>query len=476
MKIAISILKNNKISDFKLENNKCDLYLVLSQEMSRLLELIKKIPPLESLNITVYLKNERSDESIYDFRSGFSCIRLDDGAGFLFINKNGSKNINSDNGFDRLSELEIFLKNIIFTNCDLKLINIRKLFPTLHNIFAVYASHLGDIELLERSIFHNENFYKSEVRFIDSTKPQISVVIPTYKSEAYILDAIWSILNQTFKDFEIILVHEPENNDHTIALVRLFSDRRIRIIQNKEKLGLAESLNIGICAAEGKYIARMDADDICKIDRFQLQWDYLEKHTDVDILGGAIEVISKGKKTMLSFPQFHSAICAHLLFHLVIAHSTVMFRKDTFLKYNLRYSPKAYGEDYELWTRAMEHMRFHNLKNILVEYRLHSSNITNQKKYCLACETGRIMANILKRDFGIVVPKEYMKYWNSWINYYSVCDESTYKKMIKIEKTLLLYIWNTNSRLHKYDSKSLKSAIMYRWNWINGKIAEERII
>lgn len=431
---------------------------------------------LEALDITICLKNEKSDEYVSALKNEFFCIELDEGVGFLFINKYLCENTNSDNQFDWLSELEIFLKNIVFINCELKMISIQKLFPVLHSIFAICASHLGAIELLERSIFHNKSFYERENLSIDNTTPEISVIIPTYKSELYILDAVWSVLNQTFQDFEIVLVNEAESDDHTIELVQLFSDRRIRVIQNKKRLGLAESLNIGICAARGKYIARMDADDLCKIDRFQLQWDYLEKHADVDVLGSAIEVVSKGEKTKLSFPQLHSTICAHLLFHLVIAHSTVMFRKSAFLKYDLHYNSEAFGEDYELWTRAMEYLTFHNLKNKLVEYRLHSSNITVQKKYDLSCETSKIMTKMLKRDFEIVVPKEYMKYWNSWVNYYEKCDENTYDKVMDIERNLLLCIWKRNSVLHKYDSESLKSALMYRWDWVNGIISKERIL
>ncbi|MDR2355648.1 MAG: glycosyltransferase, partial [Clostridiales Family XIII bacterium] len=102
--------------------------------------------------------------------------------------------------------------------------------------------------------------------------PMISVIMPTYNSEKYVAETMESILTQTFRDFEFLVVNECGSNDRTVAIVESFRDPRIRVIQNARRLGIAESLNIGIKQSKGKYIARMDADDIAMPERFERQF------------------------------------------------------------------------------------------------------------------------------------------------------------------------------------------------------------
>ena len=114
--------------------------------------------------------------------------------------------------------------------------------------------------------------------------PQISVVMPAYNAEKYITEAIDSILFQTFKDFEFIIINDA-STDSTKDIIESYKDPRIKLVNNEQNKGVAKSLNIGISVACGKYIARMDADDIALPERFQKQFDFMEQHPNIDVCG-----------------------------------------------------------------------------------------------------------------------------------------------------------------------------------------------
>jgi glycosyltransferase involved in cell wall biosynthesis len=133
-----------------------------------------------------------------------------------------------------------------------------------------------------------------------SSFSRISVVMTAYNSERYIGPAIESILNQTFHDFEFIIVDDG-SSDETDKIVRSYNDKRIVYTKNEKNLGQTKSLNIGIKLSRGKYIARMDADDISHSRRLQTQFDYLEKHNDVSILGSWAEYIDYNNKKIRNF-------------------------------------------------------------------------------------------------------------------------------------------------------------------------------
>ena len=127
--------------------------------------------------------------------------------------------------------------------------------------------------------------------------PKISVVMPAYNAEKYIGEAIESILNQTFKDFEFIIINDG-SVDHTKEIIREYNDPRIVLLENDKNRGIVLSLNKGLDAATGKYIARMDADDIALKNRFERQVEYLDEHKDIGVLGTGI--CTFGEKIMSS--------------------------------------------------------------------------------------------------------------------------------------------------------------------------------
>lgn len=206
-----------------------------------------------------------------------------------------------------------------------------------------------------------------------NTAPLVSILISTYNDERYIVESINSILNQTYSNIEVLVVNDA-STDHTGQLLQQIQDRRVSIIENETNCKLAANLNKMIRIAKGKYLARMDADDISLPERIAHQVRYMEEHPDVDVLGTWTELI--GNSTgIVTCPCDHDQICTALLFQNIIAHPTVIFRAST-CDYQYDENLPA-GQDYELWSRIIWNKRFAILPEVLLQYRIHP----NQTKF-----------------------------------------------------------------------------------------------
>lgn len=209
--------------------------------------------------------------------------------------------------------------------------------------------------------------------------PKISVIMAAYNVKRYIGEAIESILHQTFKDFEFIIIDDC-SIDNTWEIIQKYAknDNRIIPFKNKENLKLSETLNKGIAIAKGKYIARMDADDISVEDRLQKQFDYMERNPEVGILGGTMEIkdtnnrIIGKRKYNLTDRQIRKKIYRYSPF----CHPLVMIRKSTLDQiggYDVKWNP---AEDYDLYFRIGKYCRFANLEDLLLKYRVIPMSMT----------------------------------------------------------------------------------------------------
>lgn len=211
--------------------------------------------------------------------------------------------------------------------------------------------------------------------------PKVTVLMPVYNGEAYLKEAIDSILNQTFTNFEILIINDA-SNDGSVNLIHNYSDQRIRLIHNEKRLKLIATLNKGLELARGEYIARMDCDDISLRGRLKTQIDFLENHPDVAALGTSVKTLG-AKNDIWRYPKRNDEMKFELLFRSVLAHSSVTFRSGLEgLVYDEKYEN---AEDYELWCRLIERYKFHNLQTPLVKYRIHEGqeskiNKENQNK------------------------------------------------------------------------------------------------
>lgn len=211
--------------------------------------------------------------------------------------------------------------------------------------------------------------------------PKISVVMSVYNGEYFLREAIDSILAQSFTDFEFIIIDDC-STDSSVDVINSYQDKRIRLLRNEKNLRLPASLNKGIMASKGEYIARMDADDISLPNRFEKQVEYLDRHTDIVALGGSYQAIDKdGNNLYIHRAMKGDRLEKYFLYPSPISHPTVMIRREIMMKHNLFYDEQyPSAQDYELWQRIHQKFRIDNLSDILLKYRVQSNSISVTKK------------------------------------------------------------------------------------------------
>ncbi|MEO0132855.1 MAG: glycosyltransferase [candidate division WOR-3 bacterium] len=206
--------------------------------------------------------------------------------------------------------------------------------------------------------------------------------MPAYNAEKYISEAIESILNQTFKDFEFIIVDDA-STDKTWEIIQEYArkDERIKSLKNDINMKIAKTLNYGIQHASGLYIARMDADDISLPERFELQVNFMNNNPDVVVLGGGMIIIDEDGKPISkrSYYSNDEEIRRHIFLFSPFCHPTIFIRKDAFDNtggYDPYYES---AEDYELYSRLGRLGKFANLKEFIIKYRLTPNSVTAKK-------------------------------------------------------------------------------------------------
>jgi len=202
--------------------------------------------------------------------------------------------------------------------------------------------------------------------------PLISVVIPVYNGEAFLNESIKSILNQTFKNFEFIIINDG-STDKSEKIIKSFQKQDDRIVLiNQKNQGITKSLNTGIRLSKGKYIARMDSDDVAEIDRFKDQIQYLEHNKDLDIVGCQISFIDSQSKKIshkIELPIDDLLIKWELIFGTPLFHPTLMIRKSVFEKFGYFNPISKYAQDLEFWRKIANNVKFGNLPDTLVKIR-----------------------------------------------------------------------------------------------------------
>ena len=203
---------------------------------------------------------------------------------------------------------------------------------------------------------------------------KVSIVMSAYNCEPFLEQALESIINQSYQEFELILFDDA-STDSTKTIVQNFAlnDTRIIAVFNDINKGLTANLNKAISLSKGAYIARMDADDIALPSRIEKQVKFLDDHQEIDLVGStAFDINEYGEEIQLrKSPKLHDDIIALLPKANPITHSTVMFRKKSFA--SIGYYNESYRttQDYEMWFRAAgKGLKFHNLQEILLKYRI----------------------------------------------------------------------------------------------------------
>ncbi len=208
--------------------------------------------------------------------------------------------------------------------------------------------------------------------------PKVSVIMPVFNGEKYIVEAIDSILNQSFTDFEFLIIDDG-STDSSLKIIQSYQDIRIRLFRNIVNLGLATSLNKGIVSAKGEYIVRMDCDDISHNKRIEKQLSFMDQNPEIGISG--TWMVSMESNEIIKYPQTDEECRTFKFFNSPLAHPTVIIKREFLISNNLRYSHNyPVCEDMELWRRCMQQTKLGNLCEPLLSYRVHGSNLSIRSK------------------------------------------------------------------------------------------------
>lgn len=207
-------------------------------------------------------------------------------------------------------------------------------------------------------------------------QPVISIVMPVYNGEKYLREAVESILAQTWKDFEFIIINDG-STDHSEEIILSYCDERIVYLKNNNNSGICVTLNKGINAARGKYIVRMDCDDISFPERLSVQLQFMEDHPEIAVAGSDIIVFGSTEKQLRIMPHNQHLCKMGLLFNSCLAHPSVIIRRNVLNTHGLHYKDHYRGrEDFELWWQISKVANITNINKPLLMYRIHPGQVT----------------------------------------------------------------------------------------------------
>ncbi len=288
--------------------------------------------------------------------------------------------------------------------------------------------------------------------------PKISVIMPVYNGERYLKEAIDSILCQSFRDFEFIIIDDG-SKDSSADIVKGYTDERIRFYQNESNMGVARTLNKGIELARGEFIARMDCDDISKPLRFERQLYFLQRHSRVGVVGSGTEIFGEDIKAQITIPNRRAEeYKATLFFSTCIAHPAAMIRREALG--DIRYEPEYEGlEDYVLWWRISEKWDIYSLKEVLFCYRKHKNQVTQvQAKTKAFCNKLRSFSSeklaLFDKSHAKIEAELLLKY--SLGDIYDFTEDEIKIFVLSFKKILL-----KNGEIRRFSHKYLKQEFGY---------------
>lgn len=243
--------------------------------------------------------------------------------------------------------------------------------------------------------------------------PRVSVLTPIYNTNpAHLREMIESILNQTFTDFEFLILNDSPDNAEIEKIVLEYAshDARIKYAKNEKNMGITPSRNKLLKMARGEYLAIFDHDDISVLDRLEQEVAYLDAHPHIGVVSGWLQYFGQNN-TLFKDPETDNEIKKCLTNYCCVRHTAAMIRKSVLTENNIEYEQEySPCEDYQLWARLMEKTCFYNIQEILVYYRWFNENTSNKlhKKMDLIGE--RVRNEIA--DKHPFLRAEYEKYLN----------------------------------------------------------------
>lgn len=257
-----------------------------------------------------------------------------------------------------------------------------------------------------------------------------------YNYGLFLSQSIESILQQSFKDFEFIIIDDG-SIDNSVEIIRGYSDPRVVLIQLKKNRGNYKARNIGISKAKGKYICVMDADDVANHNRFKIQYDYMQKYPYIGCIGSQSMIIdSSGTKIgQINRPLSYSVLKTYLLKDNFMTHPTLMIRRNLLSKHNIFYNEALpYTADYDFVVRLAQISRVKNLPERLINYRIHNEQISTIKRN-------------KQSQIADIIPLKQLNVFNVKLNNY---DRMLYLRLMKEEplrESELFFVMNILNKL-----------------------------
>lgn len=269
-----------------------------------------------------------------------------------------------------------------------------------------------------------------------------------FNEEKFIGEAIDSVLKQTYSNLEFIIINDG-STDKTEDIILSYKDSRIVYKKNLTNLKLIKSLNIGLSTAKGKYIARMDADDICYLDRIEKQVEFMETNPEIGISGAQLTTFGSSNGLM-QYPLNHEEIKLHLIITSCFGNNVVIFRKEILDQFKL-FFPEGYlhAEDYKSWTNWIIHTKVKNLEIPLVKYRSHNNSISWQNRKIQRLTRNRVRTEYISTIFELKKDCILAKNFTGNIS----------KKRVNAIKKIL----NLNRKKKKFPEEKLKLKIIQLW-------------
>lgn len=237
--------------------------------------------------------------------------------------------------------------------------------------------------------------------------PKITVLMSVYNDEKYLQESIDSILNQTFKDFEFIIINDGStDNSFNLLKENAKIESRIKLVINEENIGLIASLNKGLQLASCNLVARMDSDDIAILTRLETQYQFMLEHPEISVCGGGF-IYQENPNRINIYPESHKDIVISSLYDCSLAHPTVIYRKPDILSVGGYDKEDLHAEDYGLWVNLIiaGKFKFHNLPIPLIYYRDHPT-VDRSKYRKIQKNTAKRLGQRLLTYFDVSINKE----------------------------------------------------------------------
>lgn len=300
--------------------------------------------------------------------------------------------------------------------------------------------------------------------------PFISVLMPVYNTEKYLDESIKSILNQTYKNFEFIIIDDG-SEDQSCGIIESYKkqDNRIRLIAQENHQGIVSVLNQGLDHAKGKYIIRMDADDISVPERIEKQVDFMEKHPEIDVAGSSFcffhqDIANTESYEIMQEITEHEEIILNMFFQGgkrggFCYHPTIILRKKILDTHAFKYDDLAPVEDIDLWFRMSPYCKFANLPQVLLYYRRHPQQSSQQDRI----QFEKAYDFILKKNFqNIIVPQASPEESELYLKH----KRGSYqvdKAFLQNTNQLFWKIYQANQKHQIFPEKLLKNRLGGQW-------------